>query len=265
MEIIKSTKKLKRGGYQIKTESGMVIRVSEDSLVKHRLLKGQELSKSLLEQIEREADFDIGYQKALAYLSYQLRSEKEIKDHLKKHEVSEEQIYLVIDKLRELQLLNDAEFAKSYVRTAMRTTDKGPSGVKEFLFKKGIKQEEIQEALSLFDEDSQYPLALNLAEKNMRKNRQKSQQETKNKLNQFLYGKGFSSEVISRVIDEVITEVDEDEEYEKLKAQGDKLWRRHERLEPYKRKQKIKQSLYQKGFSMDDINRYIDEKEMELD
>lgn len=263
MEVIQSIKKEKTG-YLLVTKSGIKIPLSEDSLVKHRLLKGSEVSEELLNQVKEEASFDIGYQKALNYLSYQLRSEKEIKDYLKKQEITPPQIKQIIDKLKDLSLLDDKVFAESYVRTAIRTTDKGPQGVKEFLMKKGVPSDFIDEALILFDDTHQLELGQKLGEKMARKYQKSSQKERINKIRQQLFIKGFKSDVISSVIDGLDFDDDEDE-YDLLVKQGDKLWRRYERVETRKKHQKIKQSLYQKGFSIDDINRYIEEKEMELE
>jgi len=265
MQVIQSIKKDKGTGYTLTTQSGQTIQVSEDSLVKHRLLKGSEISDDLLQQVKEEASFDIGYQKALNYLSYQLRSEQEIKDYLKKHEISFQQIHVIIEKLKGLALLDDKIFAESYVRTAIRTTDKGPQGVKEFLMKKGVDQLVIEEALELFDDESQYELAQKLVQKMMKKYQQKSQKDRQNTIRQQLFLKGFKSDIISQALDNVIVEEDEEGEYELLVKQADKLWRRHEKLDTRKKHQKIKQSLYQKGFLLDDINRYIEEKEMELE
>ena len=153
MEKIKSIRKLKNSYYSLITESGTKIRVSEDTLVRHRLLKGEEISSEALREIEKEAELDIGYQIALSFLNFQLRSEKEIKDHLKKKEISQEGINYVIPKLRELNLLNDLVFAESYVRTVMKTQDKGPQQIKQGLFKKGISEENIEKALENCFED----------------------------------------------------------------------------------------------------------------
>lgn len=263
MEVVQSIKKEKTG-YLLTTKSGLKVVVSEDSLVKHRLLKDSEVSDELLQQIKEEASFDIGYQKALNFLSYQLRSEKEIKDYLKKHEIDDAQVTLILDKLKDLALLDDKIFAESYVRTAIRTTDKGPQGVKEFLMKKGVPSETIEEAIGLFDNTHQLELGEKLVEKMARKYQQNSQKERRNKIRQQLFIKGFHSDVITQLIDGLEFD-DEENEYDLLVKQGDKLWRRHDRVETRKKHQKIKQSLYQKGFKIDDINRYIEEKEMELE
>ncbi|MFW7394840.1 recombination regulator RecX, partial [Vagococcus fluvialis] len=102
MEIIKSIRKLKNNQYTLTTESGKKISVSEDTLVRHRLLKGEEITDESLEKIRKEAEMDIGYQIALSFLNFQLRSEKEIKDQLKKKEISGEGITYVINKLKDL-------------------------------------------------------------------------------------------------------------------------------------------------------------------
>ena len=54
MEIIKSIRKLKNNQYTLTTESGKKISVSEDTLVRHRLLKGEEITDESLEKIKKE-------------------------------------------------------------------------------------------------------------------------------------------------------------------------------------------------------------------
>lgn len=265
MEKIKSIRKLKNNHYTLTTESGRKIRISEDTLVKHRLLKGEEVSESTLETIEKEAELDIGYQLALSFLSYQLRSEKEIKDHLKKKEISEEGISYVINKLRELNLLDDLVFAESYVRTVMKTQDKGPQTIKQQLFKKGISSENIEKALELYSFDDQEEVAMKVAEKAFRKYKSKSHKEQINKVRQHLFTKGYSGDLINLVMSNLEVEKDEDDEWETLVREGDKLWRKHQRLDKAKKKQKIRQSLFQKGYDFDGINRFIEEKELEDD
>ena len=265
MEIIQSIRKLKNNNYTLTTESGRRISVSEDTLVRHRLLKGAEITDEALTEIEKEAELEIGYQIALAYLSYQLRSEKEIKDQLRKKEISQEGINYVIDKLKELSLLDDLVFAESYVRTVMKTQDKGPGQIKQSLIKKGIPGDIIEKALELFTFDTQETAANQLAEKALRRYRSNSHKEQVQKVRQHLFTKGYDGDVIDVVMSNLEVEKDEDEEWTLLVTQGDKLWRRHERLDRSKRNQKIKQSLFQKGFDFDEINRYIEEKEMEDD
>lgn len=265
MEIVKSIRKLKNNNYALTTDSGRRINVSEDTLVRHRLLKGSEITNEALTEIEKEAELEIGYQIALSYLSYQLRSEKEIKDQLRKKEISQEGIDYVIEKLQGINLLDDLVFAESYVRTVMKTQDKGPGQIRQTLIKKGIAEETIERALDLYTFDEQELMASQLAEKALRRYRNKSHKEQIEKVRQHLFTKGYHGDVIDLVMSNLEVEEDEDEEWRLLVIEGDKLWRRHSSLERGKRNQKIKQSLFQKRFDFDDINRYIEEKELEDD
>lgn len=262
MEIIASVKKLKGQNYRLRMESGMAFDVSEDAIVRHRLLKGEEIDDARLEMVRKESNMTVGYQKALYYLNSQLRSEKEVRDFLIRKEIDEEIIPDIIIRLRELTLLNDLIYAESYVRTMVRTSDKGPSVIRQQLIKRGIIEETLQKALEQYPFDSQVEVAYQVGEKALRKYRTKSHQEKLNKTRQLLMTKGFSSEVINNVLTELPIEKDEVSEQELLQIAGDKLWQRHRKLEGFKRKQKIIGSLMQKGFSYDAIQHYLREKEL---
>ena len=119
--------------YLLWLSSGEKLRVSEDILVRQRLLKGQELSDTLIEEIKKASSYDVGLQMAMNYLSYQLRSKKEIFTYLKEKEIVPEDRVKIVQRLEELRLLDDAIFSESYVRTAMRTSDKGPRNVAQQL------------------------------------------------------------------------------------------------------------------------------------
>ena len=93
----------------------------------------------------------------------------------------------------------------------------------------------------------------------------KSHKELIRKIQQNLLTKGFTQEAIQQAIANLPQEVDQEQEYDLLVIQGEKLWRKNLRFEPKKRKMKIKQSLYQKGFDLEMIQRFITEKEEECE
>lgn len=264
-ETIKIIKKIKRNQYELQCESGRKVIVSEDSLVKHRLLKGSELTEEQLNRLEEEALLDIGYQLALNYLNFQLRSEQELRRYLKKKEIPFNHVTPIIERLRALDLVNDRFFAESYVRTVMRTSDKGPQVIRQQLAKKGVQAADIDAALLLYDEETQRHAALTAAEKALKKYRGKSHQEKQEKTRQLLYQRGFSGDVIAQAMAELAVAKDEEHEQTLLEKEGGKLWRRNSRFEPAKRKQKVMQSLFQKGFEYDLIQQFINQKEMEDD
>lgn len=250
----------KHGFYEVDLSNGETLRVSEDLLIKFRLLKGMELDEKTINEINKNAHYDVGVQLALNYISYQLRSEKEVRSYLREREIPSLDREKIIAHLKDLTVLDDKIYGESYVRTQMRLSDKGPGVIKQQLRQKGLSPEVIENALWLYDEKTQFEVATHTAQKVLKKIHNKSFKETKQKLQLALRQKGFNGDIVSAVLDSLSLEVDEETEKEALKKAGEKLWRRHQNKAPQIRNQKIKQSLYQKGFSLEEIQQFIDEQ-----
>jgi regulatory protein len=233
--------------------------VDEDVLIKHSLKKGMVLDDLLLSEISYSDDIRKAYNTAVNYLARMMRTEAEVRKHLSEKEVDEVIIQEVIHKLNEFQFLNDEQLAFAYVRTQMNTTDKGPTLVKRELKEKGIGETYILDAIQEFPFDLQLEKAIALCEKYMKKNKQESQKIMKQKMEQLLFRKGYSSE-ISQLATEQMAETNEDEEFESLRYQAEKLERKYSKYTGYEYEQKMKQALYRKGFSMDVITKYLESK-----
>lgn len=96
----------------------------------------------------------------------------------------------------------------------------------------------------------------------MKKRHKTSERQRMKKIKAYLFQKGFDNDVISQAFDYIDPQVTDEEEYDALVKQGDKAWKRYEKKEQgYKLINKTKSFLYSKGFQMELINRYIDEKE----
>ena len=120
----------KAGRFNIYINDKYAFPVSESVLIKYRLHKGQELDENLIEEIKLADDISKGYNAALNYLSYQLRTRKEVEDKLHSLDIHEDYIPEIINKLIDLDLINDKTYAESYVRTMMNTSDKGPKVIR---------------------------------------------------------------------------------------------------------------------------------------
>src|SRR5699024_5699081 len=79
----------------------------------------------------------------IQYLNYRQRSAYEIKQYILKKEVEHKNIELVIDRLNNEKLLDDLEFAKTFVQERIRQKKKGPKIISNELFQKGISKEKI--------------------------------------------------------------------------------------------------------------------------
>ena len=265
MEKIVKIAKEKSQFYLISLTSGESLRVSEDTLVRYRLLKDQEVSEALIDEIKKAGSYDVGLQLSLNYLSYQMRTKKEIRDYLREKEIQKADREKIISQLVDMQLLDDFLYSESYVRTMMKTTDKGPKQIEQQLKKKGVEEEAILQGLAAYTHSDQLLTASKAAEKGLRRYRDKSFKDAVQKTKLYLIQRGFSQDIVQQAIGDLSLEKDEEQELEVLKKQGERLWDRHRHLEPSKRRLKIKQSLYQKGFDFELIAAFINEKEQESD
>lgn len=233
--------------------------VDSDVLIKFQMKKGMELDDLSLMEINYQDDIRKAYNLAISYLSRRMRSEKEIKDYLVQKEIEEPVIHEVVYKLLAQKYINDQEFGLAYTRTQMKTTDKGPKLIRIELKDKGIEQTIIEMVLEEFPFDLQLDKALKLCKKNVQKNLKDSNRVIKQKLEQLLQRKGYSFDVINIAINE--TELDSDEdELNAIRFQGEKVLRKYHALTGFEYKQKIKQTLFRKGFSLEIIEKYLEEQ-----
>ncbi|GAE36400.1 recombination regulator RecX [Halalkalibacter akibai] len=232
--------------------------VDEDLLLKHGLKKGLELDEEKLIQLINEDEKKKAYFLAINFLSYRMRSVDEIRVYLRKKEKEEQHIDEVIKELLEKKLLDDQEFASSYVRSKQLTVLKGPMKLKQELIQKGVQESVIERALEQFTKSDQIEAMVKWLEKQNTTSAKKSNQALKEKLSIQLQSKGFSRDAIKEAVRQVDLENDKEEEWEAICFQGDKVKRKLEGKYPdWEFKQRVKQNLYRKGFPMDLIERYI--------
>lgn len=147
-------------------------------------------------------DFEKFYNRTLRFLSYRPRSEKEITDFLKRKKVQALVVVKILNKLKELNLVNDKEFAKWWIEQRTGFKPCGWRLIKMELKQKGISDELITNyQLPIANEKE---LAKKAIEKIIVKYRQLPREKAYQKLAQFLARRGFDWEVIKAVIDEIL-------------------------------------------------------------
>lgn len=234
--------------------------VDEDILIQFHLRKGLFLTPQQIEQIkEKDISFK-AYSLALKYLSYRMRSEREIIDYLETKEIEEVYIDEITARLTQEGLLDDLAFSEAYVRTKIETTNKGPNMIKKELIGKGIRPDYIEQALSNYSYEKQYEKIEKWVSKKLRSDSRKSLKQQLDSIKQSLVQKGFSFEIITDVLTDLEMERDSEKEYQALVYQGEKLLTKHQRKESgFALEQKVKAGLYRKGFSSEAIDRFIEE------
>jgi len=237
--------------------------VSEDVLVKFQLKKGLELDELLLAELIFNEEIQQAYNRALQYLSFRMRSEKETVQYLKEKGIEEEIIQEVLSRLRSRNYVNDRQYAEAYVKTAVHTTDKGPNIIRLELSEKGIPSKWIDYYLEGFTEEVQLEKAMKLAGKFKKKRKSSSNRQLQQELQAMLLRKGYSSDIARKAIGEMEKDLDDAGEWNALLVQGEKAWRKYASDPSGKGVLKMKQFLFRKGFSPDLIQRFLREKNLE--
>ncbi|HLR61424.1 MAG TPA: recombination regulator RecX [Lentibacillus sp.] len=235
--------------------------VDEAILIEYRLRKDLDLDDATITALIQKDTLHKSYTLAINFLSYRMRTKKEIRDYLVQKEVDEEHIAQIMDKLTAERLIDDRQFAQSFVRTRMQTSNKGPMLVRKELLQKGVDEVFAAEAIDMYTFDVQFEKASKLARKKLGSSSKKSFRQQIQQLQGTLMQKGFSGDVVKEVTAELEHEKDDNAEWEALVKQGEKVLRKHEQKHSgFELEQKIKEALYRKGFTIDLINAFLDEK-----
>ncbi len=165
---------------------------------------GQELSPEKIKELRDIDTQEVAYQRALNFISYRPRSEAEVRKNLKKHDTPEEVIPEVLDRLRRIGLVDDVQFAQTWVENRSTFRPRGRRALVAELRQKGIGDEAIDEALFDLDEDS---LAYQAALKQSRKYEGLEWQIFRQKMGAFLTRRGFNYGVAKPVIEQVWSEM----------------------------------------------------------
>ena len=261
-----STQKKNTERYNIFLDHGQgeeyAFSVDEAVLVKFHLRKDLELTKDQIEEILYEDQIRKGYQLAINYLSYRMRATKEMINYLKTKELDSNNITSVVDRLTKENYLNDGDFAKAFVRSRKNLTLKGPGVIRRELIEKGMSEKEINEALKLYSYEEQVEKATTLLQKKSSKQLKTSRIDQERKMYTLLLSQGFSTEVVQLVLNEAKEENDDqfEEEWNAVTYQGEKAFKKYRSFDGWEQKQRVKQFLYRRGFSIDLIDKFIEEK-----
>ncbi len=188
--------------------------LNDQTVEQFRLRKGDYIDSELHQQI---VDFDYfvdAKRIALAFLNYRARSEKEIRDRLKREEIPEEVMTRVILFLGENGLVNDGAWAKAFVNDTLHRKPVSSRQLEFGLKQKGVSKEVIEETLAeLNRSESDEDRALQAAEKRWPRilRSEADPKKQKQKLYTFLAGRGFGYDTIKVVGNKLAGDVDEDQ------------------------------------------------------
>ncbi|WP_257350834.1 recombination regulator RecX [Pseudalkalibacillus decolorationis] len=236
--------------------------IDEDVYIKSGIQKGMELTAKDVSELEAEDEVRKGFNLAVNYLSYRMRSYKEIVDYLKKKEVPAVAIEAIMERLQGFNYIDDLEFAKMFIRSKVATSQKGPKALVQELKLKGVPQTIIEEAIPVYPQEEQIESATKLAIKKAKQSQKLSEVAVKQKVGQILQQKGFAWNIIEQALEKASLEKNEDEEREALDIQAQKANRKYSKFSGREYKQKMKQYLYRKGFPLELIDEWLNNNEL---
>ena len=251
MKILKY-KKGKKNEYKILTDEKEYV-LYDDIIIKYELLLKKEISKKEWDTILKENNTLKSYYEGLKAINTKLRSEKELRDILKKKGHQSSEIDYALKRLNEEGYLNHKMYIEAYIHDALTLNVVGEAKILKDLENLGFHNKEIKEELDKIDKSIYNEKIKKYIDKKLKANK-KSANEFIKKITLDLINKGFNKEDITRYLNTLEIE-DNEEEIAKI---INKLYNKYiNKYDLYTTKMKIKAYLYSKGYINIDIDEYI--------
>ncbi|MBK0347410.1 RecX family transcriptional regulator [Aerococcaceae bacterium zg-ZJ1578] len=257
--------------YSLYIDGEFWLGVHESVLIQFGLYKSQDITTSTMQEIIASEYAQSVYLRGVHYLSYGLRTIKEMRDYLFEYvderakeevaDLSEQRPDLVVEsvvqRLIEQKYLDDLMYSQSYIRTHANLNYKGPTLLKHQLRQKGVTDAVIDEALQEYPPQQQLENAELIANKYIASKTNYPPKKLVEKLREQLRKKGYEQGIIQSVLQTIDVSTQEDQQDELLVKESDKALRRLSRkYNGYLLKQKITETLLRKGFDYDAIKRW---------
>ena len=226
--------------------------ITEDTIVRFMLSRDKVISKEEFTEIQDFAQFSYGKNLALYHLSFKARTEKEVREYLKKYDIEDTIASQVIANLKDENWINDHQYAYSIINANQLSGDKGPYLLSQKLAQKGVPKSTIENVLKDFDFTE---VAQRVAEKLLKKYTGKlPARALQEKIIQNLTNKGFSYSDAKGAFDNLDSQVDHETTQELIFKELDKQYAKYARkYEGYELKQRLTQVLARKGYDFSDI------------
>ena len=226
--------------------------ITEDTIVRFILSRDKIISKEELTEIQDFSQFSYGKNLALYHLSFKARTEKEVREYLKKYDIEDTIASQVIANLKDENWVNDRQYAYSIINTNQLSGDKGPYVLAQKLAQKGISKSTIEDIQNDFDFTE---VAQRVADKLLKKYTGKlPARALQEKIIQNLTNKGFSYSDAKSAFDNLDSQVDQETTQELIFKELDKQYAKYARkYEGYELKQRLTQVLARKGYDFSNI------------
>lgn len=235
--------------------NGKKYELYDDIILKYEFLISKKIDdKKVAFILEENANLD-AYYRALNYLKFKMRTDKEIKQYLKKASFNETEIAFAIEKLNKEGYLNSNKYAEAYIDDAINLTMNGPHKIYLNLKNLGIDENVIDKYLSKISSEEWSRRIERIVEKKSRINKQ-SAPIFKKKMASYLIGLGYDSESIKSHLVDLTIDTDQ-----AFRHTAEKMWNQLARK--YEGKElnlRFKNKMLVKGFTYDQISKFVNDK-----
>lgn len=252
---IHNIKKLKNNKYQILLDNE-IISTFDSVILENNLLYKKEIDNVLYNKIIQDTNYYNVYNKVEKLILKKMRSEKEIRLYLLKYELSQSQIEKIINKLKNINLINDVEYCKAYINDKVYLSKRGINIIKKELIQQNIDISIIENEIEKIDYGALNIKLEKIIKKKINANKKYSNSFLKRKILNEMINLGYPKTEILQIIELNLKDDNKIIEREFYKLYN-KLNKKYNSFELFN---KIEQSLVLKGFNIYEVKAMIKNK-----
>ena len=253
--LINKIIKMKNNKYKIIINGDSII-TYDNVILENDLLYKKSIDKNLYIRIIEDTKYYHAYNRVVNYILKRRRSEKEVIIYLNKLEIDDSKINNIIKKLKQINFINDTEYAKAYINDKIYLGKMGINKIKKDLLNQNISLNVIDNLLNNIDNDIIKSKLESIIIKKIKLNSKYSNSYLKQKILNEMIDMGYNRDDILNILEENVVEDKEilNKEFNKV---YNNLSKKHS---GYNLENKVKQKLISKGFKIDEINQLLQEK-----
>ncbi len=178
-----------------------------DVLATVRLQVGDELTTARRRQIEDQDQHAAAHAAALRLLAAAPRSEKDLRDRLRRRGLQQKAVEAAVTRMSELGYLDDTAYARSFVEARQASSPRSRRALAFELSRKGVNRDLAAETVITYsDEDA----AFEAAQRRMLVLKNLDRQSFARKLGSFLASRGFSYGTSRATVDRCWSQISEE-------------------------------------------------------
>lgn len=186
--------------FNVETNVG-IFEMHSDVIVKNAIKLGEIADEVFYASVEESSEI-IAFNMCVKYISSRLKTEKQIKDYLYKHEYKKSIVDRVVEKLKNYGIVDDKIYAESYIKS---NSNFSKNKVKQKLMQAGVKNENFDEQICEIDELTSCKKHTEKFFKNKEINKQNLE-----KLIRRLSGMGYGWDTIKSVLNKLKIDTEEE-------------------------------------------------------